>query len=192
MFDDGALTDSFGRRVDFKNAVVIMTSNLGARQIKGGKTLGFQKENSHSSYEQMKQKLLEETRRAFNPEFLNRIDEIIVFHALGMKEVLEIIDILLSDVSRRLKEKGITFELTRPAKEFLAEKGFNPTFGARPLKRTIQKNVEDPLAEEILKGQFSGECEVTVDRKEGEQKLSFDIRAKGKDKRKAAPEKSLT
>jgi ATP-dependent Clp protease ATP-binding subunit ClpC len=192
MFDDGALTDSFGRRVDFKNTVVIMTSNLGARQIKGGKTLGFQKEDSHSSYEQMKQKLLEETRKAFNPEFLNRIDEVIVFHALGMKEVLQIIDILLSDVSRRLKEKGITFELTSRGKEFLAEKGFNPTFGARPLKRTIQKLVEDPLAEEILKGQFSGECEVTVDRKEGEQELTFDIRAKGKDKRKTAPEKSLT
>jgi ATP-dependent Clp protease ATP-binding subunit ClpC len=192
MFDDGALTDSFGRRVDFKNTVVIMTSNLGARQIKGGKTLGFQKEDSHSSYDQMKQKLLEETRRAFNPEFLNRIDEVIVFHALGMKEVLEIIDILLSDVARRLKEKGITFELTSPAKEFLAEKGFNPTFGARPLKRTIQKLVEDPLAEEILKGQFSGECEVTVDRKEAEQELTFDIRTKGKDKRKTAPEKSLT
>jgi ATP-dependent Clp protease ATP-binding subunit ClpC len=191
LFDDGALTDSFGRRVDFKNTVVIMTSNLGARQIKGGKTLGFQKEDSDSSYEQMKQKLLEETRRAFNPEFLNRIDELIVFHSLGMKEVLQIIDILLSDVSRRLKEKGITFELTQKAKEFLAEKGFNPTFGARPLKRTIQKLVEDPLAEEILKGQTSGECEVIVDKKEGEEKLTFDIKGQGKEKRKITPEKSL-
>jgi ATP-dependent Clp protease ATP-binding subunit ClpC len=192
LFDDGALTDSFGRRVDFKNTVVIMTSNLGARQIKGGKTLGFQKEDSDSSYEQMKQKLLEETRRTFNPEFLNRIDEIIVFHGLGMNEVLQIIDILLSDVARRLKEKGITFELTQRAKEFLAEKGFNPTFGARPLKRTIQKLVEDPLAEEILKGQTSGECEVIVDKKEGEEKLTFDIKGQGKEKRKTTPEKSLT
>jgi len=192
MFDDGALTDSFGRRVDFKNTVVIMTSNLGARQIKGGKTLGFQKEDSSTSYEQMKQKLLEETRKTFNPEFLNRIDETVVFHALGMKEVLQIIDILLSDVSKRLEEKGITFELTSQAKEFLAEKGYSPAFGARPLRRAIQKQVEDPLAEEILKGQFSVECEVTVDRKEGEKRLRFDIRAKGKDKRKAAPEKSLT
>ncbi len=192
LFDDGALTDSFGRRVDFKNTVVIMTSNLGARQIKGGKTLGFQKEDSSSSYEQMKQKLMEETRRTFNPEFLNRIDETIVFHALGMKEVLQIIDILLSDVSKRLKEKGIAFELTSRAKEFLAERGYSPAFGARPLKRTIQKLVEDPLAEEILKGQFSGECEVTVDRKEGEDKLTFDIKGKGREKRKTAPEKSLT
>jgi len=162
------------------------------KQIKGGKTLGFQKEDSDSSYEQMKQKLLEETRRTFNPEFLNRIDEIIVFHGLGMNEVLQIIDILLSDVARRLKEKGITFELTQRAKEFLAEKGFNPTFGARPLKRTIQKLVEDPLAEEILKGQTSGECEVIVDKKEGEEKLTFDIKGQGKEKRKTTPEKSLT
>jgi len=190
MFDDGALTDSFGRRVDFKNTVVIMTSNLGARQIKGGKTLGFQKEDSSSSYEQMKQKLLEETRKTFNPEFLNRIDETVVFHPLGMKEVLQIIDILLSDVSKRLEEKGVTFELTPRAKEFLAEKGYSPAFGARPLRRTIQKQVEDPLAEEILKGQFSGGCEVTVDRKEEKKKLSFDIRAKGKPK--TAPEKSLS
>ncbi|UCB53239.1 MAG: ATP-dependent Clp protease ATP-binding subunit [Candidatus Zixiibacteriota bacterium] len=190
LFDDGSLTDSFGRRVDFKNTVVIMTSNLGARQIKGGKTLGFQKEDSESSHERMRQKLMEETRRTFNPEFLNRIDETIVFHSLGMKEVLQIIDILLSDVSKRLKEKGITFELTPQAKEFLAEKGFNPTFGARPLKRTIQKHVEDPLAEEILKGQFSGECQVIVDK--GEEKLSFDIKAKEKTKRKTTPEKSLS
>lgn len=192
MFDDGALTDSFGRRVDFRNTVVIMTSNLGAREIKGGKTLGFQKGDSTSSYEQMKQKLLEETRKTFNPEFLNRIDETIVFHALGMKEVLQIIDILLFDVSKRLEEKGVTFELTSQAKEFLAEKGYSAAFGARPLRRAIQKHVEDPLAEEILKGQFSGGCEVTIDRKEGEKKLRFDIRAKGKEKRKAAPEKSLT
>jgi ATP-dependent Clp protease ATP-binding subunit ClpA len=123
---------------------------------------------------------------------LNRIDELIVFHALGMKEVMQIIDILLSDVFKRLKEKGITFELTSQAKEFLAEKGFSPAFGARPLRRTIQKQVEDRLAEEILKGQFSGQCEVIVDRKEGEKKLTFDIKAKGKEKRKAAPEKSLT
>ncbi len=191
LFDDGSLTDSFGRRVDFKNTVVIMTSNLGARQIRGGKTLGFQKEDASSSYEQMKQKLMEETRRTFNPEFLNRIDEIIVFHSLGMKEVLQIIDILLSDVSKRLKEKGINFELTPQAKEFLAEKGFNPTFGARPLQRAIQKLVEDPLAEEILKGQFSDECDVIVDRLVGEEKLSFDIKAKEKTKPKTTPEKSL-
>jgi ATP-dependent Clp protease ATP-binding subunit ClpC len=191
LFDDGALTDSFGRRVDFRNTVVIMTSNLGAREIKGGKTLGFQKEDSESSYQQMRQKLLEETRKAFNPEFLNRIDETIVFHSLGLEEVMQIIDILLADVSNRLEDKGITFELTSRAKEFLAEKGFNPTFGARPLKRTIQKHVEDPLAEEILKGQFSGRCEVVVDRSKDQDKLSFQIKTVPQEEEETAPEKSL-
>jgi ATP-dependent Clp protease ATP-binding subunit ClpC len=191
LFDDGALTDSFGRRVDFRNTVVIMTSNLGAREIKGGKTLGFQKEDSESSYQQMRQKLLEETRKAFNPEFLNRIDETIVFHSLGLEEVMQIIDILLADVSNRLEDKGITFELTSRAKEFLAEKGFNPTFGARPLKRTIQKHVEDPLAEEILKGQFSGRCEVVVDRSEDQDKLTFEIKTVPQEEEETAPEKSL-
>ena len=154
--------------------------------------MGFQKEDAESSHERMSQKLMEETRRTFNPEFLNRIDETIVFHSLGMKEVLQIIDILLSDVSKRLADKGITFELTPQAKEFLAEKGYSPAFGARPLKRTIQKHVEDPLAEEILKGQFSGECRVIVGRREGEEKLFFDIKPKEKAKQKTTSEKSLT
>jgi ATP-dependent Clp protease ATP-binding subunit ClpC len=192
MFDDGSLTDSLGRRVDFRNTVVIMTSNLGAREIKGGKTLGFQKDDLQSSYEQMKQKLLEETRKTFNPEFLNRIDEIIIFHALGLEEILQIIDILLSDVAKRLADKGISFDLTLEAKEFLADKGFNPTFGARPLKRAIQKFLEDPLAEEILRGQFAGDCDVTVDRKEGEDKLSFVIDVRGTKRSETTTEKSLT
>lgn len=192
MFDDGSLTDSFGRRVDFRNTVVIMTSNLGAREIKGGKTLGFQKDDLKSSYEQMKQKLLEETKKTFNPEFLNRIDEIIVFHPLDIPEILQIIDILLSDVAKRLADKGISFDLTLEAKNFLAEKGYNPTFGARPLKRAIQKYLEDPLAEEILRGQFAGDCDVTVDHKEGEDMLSFVINTRRTEKSETAREKSLT
>ncbi|MDP2960169.1 MAG: ATP-dependent Clp protease ATP-binding subunit, partial [candidate division Zixibacteria bacterium] len=139
MLDDGALTDSFGRRVDFKNSVVIMTSNLGTREIKSGKALGFQKDDIISNFEQMKQKITDELKRTFNPELLNRIDEVIIFKPLGMEEIMQIIDILLKDVAKRLTEKGITFELTDKAKEFLAEKGYNPTFGARPLKRAIQK-----------------------------------------------------
>jgi ATP-dependent Clp protease ATP-binding subunit ClpC len=192
MFDDGSLTDSFGRRVDFRNTVVIMTSNLGAREIKGGKTLGFQKDDLKSSYDQMKQKLLEETKKTFNPEFLNRIDEIIVFQALGIPEILQIIDILLSDVAKRLADRGISFNLTLEAKQFLADKGYNPTFGARPLKRAIQKYLEDPLAEEILRGQFAGDCDVTVDWKEGEEKLSFVINVRGREKSETTKEKSLT
>jgi ATP-dependent Clp protease ATP-binding subunit ClpC len=181
MFDDGALTDSFGRRVDFKNTVVIMTSNMGTREIKSGKGLGFQKDDLISSFQQMRQKIMDELKRIFNPELLNRIDETIIFKPLGMEEIMEIIDILLKDVAKRLSEKGITFELTQKAKEFLAEKGYNPTFGARPLKRAIQKYLEDPLAEEILKGQFAKNCHVTVDGGEKDN-LSFDIKAGEEDK----------
>lgn len=176
MLDDGQLTDSFGRKVDFKNTVVIMTSNMGTRQIKSGKGMGFQKSDEKSSYQQMKDKIMDEVKRTFNPELLNRIDEIIVFKALGIKEIMEIINILLSDVAKRLADKGISFELTDSAKEFLAKKGYNPTFGARPLKRAIQKYLEDPLAEEILRGQFACDCHVLIDRKQNEDKLFFDIR----------------
>jgi ATP-dependent Clp protease ATP-binding subunit ClpC len=177
MLDDGALTDSFGRRVDFKNSVVIMTSNLGTREIKSGKALGFQKDDLISTFEQMKQKITDELKRTFNPELLNRIDEVIIFKPLGMNEIMQIIDILLKDVAKRLTEKGITFELTDKAKEFLAEKGYNPTFGARPLKRAIQKYLEDPLAEEILRGQFAKNCHVVVDQR-GEDNLHFEIKVR--------------
>lgn len=176
MLDDGQLTDSFGRKVDFKNTVVIMTSNMGTRQIKSGKGMGFQKDDEKSSYEQMKEKIMDEVKRIFNPELLNRIDEIIVFKSLGIKEIMEIINILLSDVAKRLADKGISFELTDSAKEFLAKKGYNPIFGARPLKRAIQKYLEDPLAEEILRGQFACDCHVLIDRKQNEDKLFFDIK----------------
>ena len=174
MLDDGHLTDSYGHKVDFRNTVVIMTSNIGAREIKAGKTLGFQKTDSGTSYENMKQKLIEETKKVFNPELLNRIDEIIVFHALGIPEVLKIVDILLVDLAGRLAERGISFTLTDAAKEFLAQKGFDINFGARPLKRALQKYLEDPLADEILKGQFAGDCEVLID-KDQEDKLNFKV-----------------
>ena len=123
--------------------------------------------------EQMKHRITDEVKRTFNPELLNRIDELIVFKPLGMPQIMEIVDILLTDVARRLAERGISFDLSSRAKKFLAEKGFDPTFGARPLRRVIQKFVEDPLAEEILKGQFAGDCHVVIDRKEEEEKLSF-------------------
>jgi ATP-dependent Clp protease ATP-binding subunit ClpC len=177
MLDDGALTDSFGRKVDFKNSVIIMTSNMGTREIKSGKALGFQKDDIISSFEQMKQKITDELKRTFNPELLNRIDEVIIFKPLGMNEIMQIIDILLMDVAKRLSEKSITSELTDKAKEFLAEKGYNPTFGARPLKRAIQKYLEDPLAEEILRGQFVKNCHVAVDQR-GEDNLRFEIKVR--------------
>jgi len=183
MLDDGALTDSFGRKVDFKNTVVIMTSNMGTREAKVGKGLGFKKDDLQSSYEQMKQRITDEVKRTFNPELLNRIDELIVFKPLGMPQIMDIVDILLTDVAKRLAERGISFELSPKAKKFLAETGYNPTFGARPLRRVIQKFVEDPLAEEILKGQFAGDCHVVIDRKEEEEKLSFKIAVTPEDRK---------
>jgi ATP-dependent Clp protease ATP-binding subunit ClpC len=173
MLDDGVLTDSFGRKVDFKNTVVIMTSNVGAREIRASKSLGFVKESEQSSYDQMKSKVTDELKRLFNPELLNRIDETVVFHPLGKPEILQIVDILLTDVSKRIAEKNISFALTDRAKEFLVEKGFDPVFGARPLRRAIQKHLEDPLAEELLRGQCASDCDVSIDWPAGSEKLTF-------------------
>ena len=162
LMDDGSLTDSFGRRVDFRNTVVIMTSNIGARRIKDGKTVGFDGEQNNSSYDSMKKKVTEELRKMFNPELLNRIDETVIFHSLDINHIKEIVDILVADVAKRLAEKGISFTLSDEAREFLAKKGFEPLLGARPLRRAIQKYLEDPLAEELLRGQFAGDCNLNI------------------------------
>jgi ATP-dependent Clp protease ATP-binding subunit ClpC len=172
LFDDGSLTDSFGRRVDFRNTIIIMTSNAGTRQIADGKAMGFAKEKVENDYDVMKKRVLDELKRIFNPELLNRIDETIIFHSLTKDHIREIIDIRLIEVSQRLAEKGISFHLTQAAKEYLADKGYDKTFGARPLNRAIQKFLEDPLAEEILRGQYAGDCEVEIDFKEDDQ-LTF-------------------
>lgn len=162
LMDDGSLTDSFGRRVDFRNTVVIMTSNIGTRRIKDGKTVGFDGEQDDSSYDSMKKKVTEELRKMFNPELLNRIDETVIFHSLDIDHIKEIVDILVADVAKRLAEKGISFTLSDDAREFLAKRGFEPLLGARPLRRAIQKYLEDPLAEELLRGQFAGDCNLNI------------------------------
>jgi len=162
LMDDGSLTDSFGRRVDFRNTVVIMTSNIGTRRIKDNKTMGFGAENEDASYDSMKKKVTEELRKMFNPELLNRIDETVVFHSLDIDHIKQIVDILVAEVAKRLAEKGISFVLTDPAREFLAHNGYDPMLGARPLKRAIQKYLEDPLAEELLRGQFAGDCNLNI------------------------------
>ena len=171
ILEDGQLTDSFGRKVNFKNAVLIMTSNIGTREIHGGVSLGFQKDDLEESYERMKKKLLQEVKKTFNPEFLNRIDDIVVFRSLGREEMGKIVDILFGEVEERLKEKSIELTLSEEAKELLIEDGFDPTYGARPLKRAIQRLLEDPLSEEVLKGSFGEGSKVQINRK-GE-KLSF-------------------
>jgi ATP-dependent Clp protease ATP-binding subunit ClpC len=163
ILEDGQLTDSFGRRVNFKNTVLVMTSNIGTRQIKTEAGLGFQKSDLKENYEGMKGRLLEELKKTFNPEFLNRMDEAIVFKPLGKKEMAKIIEIMISEVTERLKEKKLEISLTKEAKTLLIEKGFDPVYGARPLRRAIQRLLEDPLSEELLQGRFSENCRIRVE-----------------------------
>ena len=177
LLDEGQLTDSFGRKVDFRNTVVIMTSNMGTRQARAGSSLGFQKDDAKTDYDKMKERILDEMKRTFNPELINRIDETVIFHALTRDHILKIIDILMTDLTKRLEEKNITIELQQDAKEFIADKGWDPTFGARPLKRSLQKYLEDPLAEEILKSEHIGGCIVKVFKEQSEDQLAFDIKA---------------
>ncbi|MCD6551569.1 ATP-dependent Clp protease ATP-binding subunit, partial [Thermotoga sp.] len=156
IMDDGRLTDSQGREVDFRNTIIVMTSNIGSSYINRSKrTLGFVSgDDEEREFEKIKELVLDEVKKTFRPEFLNRIDETIIFHPLKKEHIEQIIDILLRDLRKRLAEKNMKLVLTKSAKEFLVEKGFDPVYGARPLKRAIQKYVEDPLSEEILKSKF--------------------------------------
>lgn len=163
VLDEGHLTDNYGRVIDFKNTVLIMTSNLGARDISKGGGLGFQMADPKASYDIMKDKVSQEIERAFNPEFLNRVDDTIVFHSLTKLEIGEIIHILMEDVRGRLAEEGITLRFTDAALEFLVDEGYDEKFGARPLKRAIQRHLEDPLSEKILQAEFTGGDEIEVD-----------------------------
>ncbi|MCQ9207054.1 MAG: ATP-dependent Clp protease ATP-binding subunit, partial [Omnitrophica bacterium] len=157
VFEEGRLTDSFGRKVDFKNTIVIMTSNIGAEMLKKQGSIGFRSvEKEGETYKDMKERLLEAVKKVFKPEFLNRVDEVVVFRSLSKEDLQKIVDIEISEVQDRLKEQSIKLELTPKSKDFLIEKGFNKSFGARPLKRTIQRFLEDPLAEEIISGNFKG------------------------------------
>ena len=154
VFDDGQLTDSLGRKVDFKNTILIMTSNIGARDIKASKGFGFGEETVGDKYKHMKDTIDEAVKRVFNPEFLNRIDDTIVFHQLTKDDITKIIDIQVKELFKRMSTMNISIELSKQAKEFLAEKGYDQLYGARPLRRALQKYVEDAVAEEILKGSF--------------------------------------
>jgi ATP-dependent Clp protease ATP-binding subunit ClpC len=165
VLDDGRLTDSFGRHVDFRNTAIIMTSNLGTREIGENRSLGFQKTSKKWDHKRMEEKILAEMKRTFNPEFLNRVDETIVFRTLGRKEILKIIDILIEEVNERAASKELTLDLTPGARSLIAEKGYDPTYGARPLRRTIQKLVEDPLTEQLLEGKFKDGDKVRVSKK---------------------------
>ncbi|TAE32139.1 MAG: ATP-dependent Clp protease ATP-binding subunit [Candidatus Kapaibacterium sp.] len=154
VFDDGILTDGLGRRIDFRNTIIIMTSNIGVRDVKAGGKIGFADKVEDSQYENMKATMEESLRRMFNPEFLNRIDDTIIFHHLKKEDIFKIIDIHARKLFSRVHDLGIMLEITKSAKDFLAEKGFDEKYGARPLRRAMQKYVEDELAEEMLLGKF--------------------------------------
>ncbi len=171
ILEDGRLTDAHGRIVDFKNTVLILTSNVGSKESEKG-DLGFHKETHESSYEGLRDRLMQELKHTFNPEFLNRVDEVIVFRQLKKEEIRSIVEIMLKLVSDRLKPKSITIEVSDEAKAFLMEKGWSPAFGARPLRRAIQKYLEDALAEALLRGQIAEGASVRAEKAEGDA-LSF-------------------
>jgi ATP-dependent Clp protease ATP-binding subunit ClpC len=152
VLEDGRLTDSKGRTVDFRNTVIIMTSNVGQEMIRKNTTLGFTAHTKEANYENMKNKVMDELKRTFRPEFLNRIDEVIVFHSLEQHHIKQIVSLMAEDIRKRLSEQGIDFTLTDEAKEFLSKEGFDPQYGARPLRRALQREIEDRLSEELLKG----------------------------------------
>jgi len=187
LLDDGLLTDGLGRKVDFRNTIIIMTSNIGARDIKNlGKGIGFSQGDQEFNYQTLKSTVEDALKRVFNPEFLNRIDDVIVFHPLEKKHIHEIIDLMAVELFGRALEVGVTVELEETAKRFLVDKGYDPKFGARPLRRAIQKYVEDPMAEAIL-GHDLGENDslvISYDEKKDTGELSF-----RKKKKKAAPKK---
>jgi ATP-dependent Clp protease ATP-binding subunit ClpC len=175
VLDEGHLTDNYGRMIDFKNTVVIMTSNVGARDIMKGKTLGFTEQDAGTSFERMSEKVRDEINKVFNPEFLNRLDDVIVFHPLNRQHIAAIVDILFAQVSRRLGEEGFSLHRTDAATEFLVERGYDEQFGARPLKRAIQRYVEDPLSEKILTGDVAKGDDIEVDVGPDSERLTFKV-----------------
>jgi ATP-dependent Clp protease ATP-binding subunit ClpC len=175
VLDEGHLTDNYGRVIDFKNTVVIMTSNVGARDITKGKGLGFTLSDTTTSFERMQEKVKEELKVVFNPEFLNRLDDVIVFHPLSREHITQIVSVLLKDVRKRMAEDDLTIRLTDSATELLVKHGYDEAYGARPLKRSIQKYIEDPLSEKILLGEFTRGDEIEVDAAADGTKLDFRV-----------------
>ena len=179
VLEDGRLTDSKGRTVDFRNTVVIMTSNVGAQALKKNRYVGFNLQDSNRDYEGMKSTMLEELKKAFRPEFLNRVDEMIVFHSLEKEHLREIVTLMSNELTKRLQEQDIDLSLTEEAKLKIADEGYDPEYGARPLRRALQKHVEDRLSEELLRGTVLTGGSVIVDVENGE----FVVKTSGKEER---------
>ena len=189
IMEEGRLTDSFGRQVDFRNTVVILTSNIGSDLIKGGQSFGFGKREEAMDYDDLKKQLLGETEKYFRPELINRLDDVIVFKPLTKDDLYSIIDIELAKIVSRLEAKGLTMELDQSAKNFLIEKGYSPEFGARPLRRALGSFIEDPLAESLLSGDYSSGDHVDVTHREGDDHLFFTA-TKQEESPEPAPEPS--
>jgi ATP-dependent Clp protease ATP-binding subunit ClpC len=185
VLEEGQLQDNLGHTVSFRNTVLIMTSNAGAREITRESMVGFQPADGVLEYRDIKASAMNELRKIFRPEFINRVDEVVVFHSLSKKEVREIVDILLGDVQTRLAEREIVLEVKPSTKEYLIDHGYDVKFGARPLRRVIQREIEDPLATEILKGRFGAGSHVIVGMRSG--KISF--RSGGRIESSAADDK---
>jgi len=175
ILEEGKLTDNTGRVVDFRNTIILLTSNVGSESLKKNNVIGFGSAKDETSYEKMKEKTLEEAKKAFRPEFLNRLDDVIVFRQLTRPDLVTILDLEVAKVMERLKHKSITLLLDEKAKDFLVEKGFDPQYGARPMRRSVEKNLEDPLAEELLRGSLNPGEPVHVSAAEG--KLTFTQKA---------------
>ncbi|MBN2181852.1 MAG: AAA family ATPase, partial [Sedimentisphaerales bacterium] len=190
IMDEGRLTDSFGRSIDFKNVILIMTSNIGADLIKNSSGFGFGKKTPEADYEKMKEVLQKEVEHHFRPEFLNRVDDTIVFKALTRDDLVTIVDYELAKVFKRLIEHGLKLDLSEQAKEFLIDKGYNPEFGARPLRRAIEHYIEDPLSEAVLAGKFHGKNLIKIDVQDEEHLKLEGFEEKQKKESEAAATKS--
>ncbi|MEC9080611.1 MAG: ATP-dependent Clp protease ATP-binding subunit [Verrucomicrobiota bacterium] len=180
ILEEGKLTDSFGRQVDFRNTIILLTSNVGADRLKKGATMGFSTPDEEQDYKRMKENLTEEAKKVFRPEFLNRFDDIVVFRSLGREDLTQILDLELAKVQKRLAQRDIHFELDESARELLLEKGHDPNYGARPMRRSVEKNLEDPMAEEIIRGDLREGGTINISAKD--DKLVFNQKqAKAKD-----------
>jgi len=183
VMEEGRLTDSFGRNIDFRNTILILTTNAGAEAIKNESAFGFQKPDGDASYESMKSRVMDQIERVFRPEFLNRLDDTIIFRHLTKEDLKKVIDYEMAKVMDRLRERGLELVLTDEAKEFIITKGANLDYGARPLRRAIEQRIEDPLSEELLRGAFEGKDTIVVSAIKGDDgkitRLDFQGESRG-------------